>query len=378
MLRVIVLLAAALSSLHDFFPAELAHYGVVGGSVLVISGGQVSEREYYGEANRESQQAVDAETTFHWASITKTFTGIAILQLRDRGLLKLDDPVVKYVAELRAVHDPYGPIDAITIRELMTHSAGFRAATWPWGGDHDWEPFEPTEWSQIVAMLPYTEILFPPGTKHSYSNLGVVFLGQIIERLSGDPYQVYIDKNILKPLQMYASYFDRAPYFLLRHRAEGYYREKGVLRRAPFNFSSGITVSNSGLNAPLSDMAKYLEFLLGGGDRRNSSDVLKRSSLEEMFQKQLAIDASGASQTAGERGRDWIGLSFFIHEQGGRKYIGHGGEQGGFISHFYVDPAHGNAYIVAFNTDSSDAATNTHKLDAELRDYIFAHVFGVR
>jgi CubicO group peptidase (beta-lactamase class C family) len=378
MLRTVVLFASALLSLHDFFRSKLEHYGVAGGSVLVITDGHVSAREYVGDANRELHQRVDAETTFHWASITKTFTGIAILQLRDRGLLKLNDPVVKYVPELRAVHDPYGPIDAITIRELMTHSAGFRAATWLWSGDHDWEPFEPTEWSQIVAMLPYTEILFPPGSKHSYSNLGVVFLGQIIERLSGDPYQVYIDKNILKPLQMYASYFDRAPYFLLKHRAEGYYREKGVLIPAPFNFSSGITVSNSGLNAPLSDMAKYLEFLLGRSESPNADLVLKRSSLEEMFRKQLPIQSSDASQTAGSSGRDWIGLSFFLHEQGGRTYIGHGGEQGGFISHFYLDPAHGNAYIAAFNTDSSDQATNTHSLDRELRDYIFEHVFETR
>ena len=216
-----------------------------------------------------------------------------------------------------------------------------------------------------------------PGTKHSYSNLGVVFLGQIIERLSGDPYQVYIDKNILKPLGMYASYFDRAPYFLLRHRAEGYYRENGMLKPAPFNFNSGITVSNSGLNAPLSDMAKYLQFLLGNEESSvAAADVLKRSSLEEMFKKQLPIESSDASQTTGSTGHDWIGLSFFIHEQGGRTYIGHGGEQGGFISHFYVDPERRNAYIVAFNTDSSDAATNTHKLDTDLRDYIFEHIFG--
>ncbi len=364
-----------LTAFRQWYRASLQSYGVVGSSVLVIRGDRTVFRDMCGEANQATHQKVDENTTFHWASITKTFTGIAIMQLRDHGLLKLDDPVVKYVPELRAVHDPYGRIDAITIRELMSHTGGFRSATWPWTEDKDWQPFEPTKWSQIVAMLPYTEVLFPPGSKHSYSNLGVLFLGQIIERLSGDDYEVYIDKNILKPLGMYASYFDRSPYYLLKHRAEGYLRENGALKPAPFNFDSGITVSNSGLNSPFPDMEKYLRFLLGSPEPNEIYEqVLKRSSLEEMFQKQMALTKTDSSQTIGG-GKDWVGLSFFLHEQGGRLYIGHGGQQGGFISHFYVDPARKNGYLVAFNTDSSDPATNTQKLDAELRNHLIEKVF---
>ncbi len=368
-------IAPGVSAFRQLYRASLERYGVVGSSVLIIKNNREVLRDMYGEANQAAHQKVDADTTFHWASITKTFTGIAIMQLRDRGLLKLDDPAVKYVPELQAVHDPYGPISAVTIRELMSHTAGFRSPTWPWTDDKDWEPFEPTKWSQIVAMLPYTEILFPPGSRHSYSNLGVVFLGQIIERLSGDDYEVYIDKNILRPLGMYASYFDRSPYFLLPHRAEGYLRSNGILKPAPFNFDSGITVSNSGLNSPFADMEKYLHFLLGSPRDPVYDIVLKRSSLEEMFGKQMALAKSDPSQTISGEGKDWVGLSFFLHEQNGRLYIAHGGQQAGFISHFYVDPEHGNAYLVAFNTDSSDPATNTQKLDTELRDELMNKVF---
>ncbi len=369
---------ATVDGFRDLYHSSLRRYGVVGSSILVIENGRTASREMYGEANRERHRKVDDDTTFHWASITKTFTGIAIMQLRDHGLLKLDDSVVKYLPDLRAIHDPYGSVEAITIRQLMTHSAGFRSPTWPWTEDKDWEPFEPIKWSQIVAMLPYTEVLFPPGTRHSYSNLGVVFLGRIIERLSGDDYEVFIDKNILKPLEMYCSYFDRSPYFLLKHRAAGYYLSGGVIKPAPFNFDSGITVSNSGLNSPIPDMAKYLHFLLGSAERNERyEEVLKRSSLEEMFQKQLLIRQTDPSQTIAGGGRDWVGLSFFIHEQDGRTYIGHGGQQGGFISHFYVDPTRGNGYVVAFNTDSSDASTNTQKLDAELREYFLNRVFAI-
>ena len=165
---------------------------------------------------------MDANTIWHWASVTKTFTAIGIMQLRDRGRLSLDDPIVKYVPELQAVHDSFGSIDAITIRQLLSHSAGFRNPTWPWGGDQPWQPFEPTEWSQLVAMMPYTEILFPPGSKYSYSNPGVIFLGRVIEKLSGDDYEVYVEKNILRPLGMTHTYYDLTPYDLLKYRSNSW------------------------------------------------------------------------------------------------------------------------------------------------------------
>jgi CubicO group peptidase (beta-lactamase class C family) len=224
-------------------------------------------------------------------------------------------------------------------------------------------------------MLPYTEVLFPPGSKHSYSNLGVVFLGQIIERLSGDDYEVYIDKNILKPLEMYHSYFDRSPYYLLEHRAAGYYLSKGVIKPAPFNFDSGITVSNGGLNAPIPDMLKYLDFLIGDPGRPVYEQVLKRGSLEEMWRKQLPLNSTDPSQGAPAAGKDWIGLSFFLHEDGGRLYIGHGGQQGGFISHIFVDPAGKSAYVVAFNTDSTEEKPNTQTLDREIADFAMSKIF---
>ena len=190
---------------------------------------------------------VDDNTTYHWASCTKTFTGIAIMQLRDRGLLSLDDPLIKYIPELAAVHDPYGSISKITIRHVMSHSGGFRDATWPWR-DADWQPFEPTQWSQIVAMMPYTNVAFEPGSRFSYSNLGVVFLGEIIERLSGDPYQLYMEKNILLPLGMTRTYFDRSPYNLLRYRSHSWDLKDGKLTEDEFDFNTGITRSNGGLN----------------------------------------------------------------------------------------------------------------------------------
>ena len=256
---------AQIDQFHAHFDAILTRHGVVGGGFAFAHAGEATAQFSFGEARSATHQRVDAQTSYNWASITKTLTAIAILQLRDRGRLSLDDPAVRYVPELRQVHDAFGPVDAITIRDLLTHSAGFRNPTWPWDCDDaancDWQPFEPTKWSQVAAMLPYTHVAFKPGTRWSYSNLGYVFLGQIIERLTGDDFEVYIHKNILMPLGMTASYFDRAPYFLESHVSASYLRAGATLTPQPFNFDTGITTSNSGLKAPITDMVKYLHFL---------------------------------------------------------------------------------------------------------------------
>jgi CubicO group peptidase (beta-lactamase class C family) len=331
------------------FRRELKEAGIVGGSFIFLKDSKLVASDYYGSANLAKNQSVDENTIYHWASNTKPFTGIAIMQLRDRGLLKLDDPVTKYLPELRAVHNPYGSMDEITIRHLMTHSAGFRNPTWPWDKGEPWEPFEPTEYSQLVAMLPYTEILFKPGSKFSYSNPGIVFLGKIIEKLSGDDYEVYIDKNILKPLEMYHTYFDATPYHLLKYRSHSYYIDNGKRSEGHFDANTGITVSNSGLNSPLPDMIKYLNFLVGNPAKQDVYDgVLKRSSLEEMWQPQIKaeVDANGNPGFTTD-----IGLIFFLDRRLPTLHLGHGGDQNGFISYIDFEPQKREASILVFNTN---------------------------
>jgi CubicO group peptidase (beta-lactamase class C family) len=337
------------SKFIETFRRECRDAGIVGASFVFLKDSKVAASDYYGSANLEKNQPVDENTIYHWASNTKPFTGIAIMQLRDRGLLKLDDPVTKYLPELRAVHNPFGSMDEITIRHLMTHSAGFRNGTWPWHQGKDWEPFEPTEYSQLVAMLPYTEILFKPGSKFSYSNPGIIFLGKIIEKLSGDDYEVYIDKNILKPLEMYHTYFDATPYHLLKYRSASYYVENGKLTTARFDANTGITVSNSGLNSPLPDMIRYLSFLVGGPSKKDVYDgVLKRSSLEEMWQPQIkaSVDANGNADFTTD-----IGLIFFLDQRVPTQHLGHGGDQNGFISYIDFEPKKSAASIMVFNTN---------------------------
>ncbi|MBK8978198.1 MAG: beta-lactamase family protein [Planctomycetes bacterium] len=318
---------------------------VVGASLMFVAGADVLGSEPYGLADRDGGRAVDPDTIYHWASITKTLTGIAAMQLRDRGRLRLDQPILDFVPELREVHDPFGPIDAITIRHLLSHSAGFRGPTWPWGGDQPWHPHEPTRFAQLVAMLPYTAVEFAPGSRYSYSNPGIVFVGRAIEVLSGDDYEVYMDKNVLRPLGMARSYFDVTPYHLQRYRSHSYEVRGDEVADLGSDFDTGVTVSNGGLNAPLTDMARYLAFLLGAvPDGSDAAGVLARSSLEEMWQPILPARSDGSEQ---------IGLAFFVQERAGQRFPTHTGGQRSFVTFFYVHPASGTGALGAFNTSTA-------------------------
>ena len=346
-------------ALHQRFDAVLAQHGIVGGGIAIVHGQEPATEFYFGVMRNRAQQRVDGETSYNWASITKTMTAIAILQLRDRGKLSLDDPAVRYLPELQQVHDEFGPIDAITIRDLLTHSAGFRNPTWPWDCDDqtncDWQPFEPTHWAQVAAMLPYTHVAFKPGTQWSYSNPGYVFLGQIVERLSGDDFEVYVEKNILMPLGMTKSYFDRSPYFLESHVSASYLRAGDKLTEQPFNFDTGITTSNSGLKAPITDMVKYLRFLIGDPANPVYDFVLKRSSLEEMWTGVLPVTEQDKSSTAYTKDAPKMGLGFFVLHLNGHRFIYHDGDQGGFSSEIFIDPERHAAGILAVNTTDTGA-----------------------
>jgi CubicO group peptidase (beta-lactamase class C family) len=357
---------------------RLREAGIVGSGAMFVRDGAIIGTVYDGYQDQATKRPVDRDTIYHWASITKMFTGVGIMQLRDRGRLTLDDPIVKYLPALREVHNPYGDMSQVTIRHLMSHTAGFRAATWPWGGDKPWHPFEPTRWEQVVAMLPYTELLFKPGTRYSYSNPGVIFLGRVIELLSGDDYETYIAKNVFMPLGMTRSFFDRAPYHLLANRSHSYERRDGAVTEQPFDFDTGITVSNGGLNAPLGDMALWLAFLIGDpqpGPRRTTYDgVLARAALDEMFTPLLpARDGEGASGTEAR-----TGLSCFVERHQGVEVVGHSGDQHGFISHLYLHRPSASGYVVSFNTNAqskTDPRLSTRAVDNALRDAIIREIW---
>jgi len=328
---------------------------IVGAGIVLVRDGRVVAHHEHGLADRSRRSPISAQSIYHYGSITKTLTAIAIMQLRDRGRLRLDDRVVDYIPELRLIHDPYGSIDSVTIRMLMSHAAGFQDPTWPYKQGKPWEPFEPTTWNQLVAMMPYQEVHFKPGSRYSYSNPGFIYLGRIIEQLSGDPWESYIQKNIFAPLGMTRSYFGNTPYYLAGDRSHNYNRVRDSVGRDltidnGADFDPGITIPNGGWNAPLGDLATYLAFLANAthGDtaaRRIYDTVLGHSSLEEMWRPVLPSGEDGVFMPT-----DSIGLSFFTVRRPHVTLVGHTGEQAGFMSFMYINPVTGTAVVAAFNT----------------------------
>ena len=336
------------------FQAYVDSDQVVGASVVLMKNGRVISHYESGYADRSRRIAVDSQTIFHWGSITKSLTAIGIMQLRDRGKLSLDDQIVRWVPELRAMHDAYGMMDSITIRMLLSHTAGFQNGTWPYGNDKPWEPFEPTTWNQLVAMMPYQELLFRPGSRYGYSNPGFIYLARVIEQITGDPWDAYVQKNIFAPLGLDRSYFRATPYFLEAHRSHNYYLRNDSAGRPRVvdngaDFDPGITSPNGAWNAPVSDLVKYTAFLtnavLPDMSRERYDVVLSRKSLEEMWQPGKPMSQSYESNPD-----QWMGLSFFVRDRNGQRILGHTGSQAGFRSFYYFVPANGMAVIAVFNT----------------------------
>src|SRR3989475_5922607 len=139
------------SAFFRSFDAFAVGDSVVGCSVLVLRDGRVLAHHEYGFADRALGQRVDERTIFHCASITKTPTAVAVMQLHDRARLSLDDRVTRYLAELAQVHDTFGAIGDITLRMLLSHSAGFQDPTWPYKAGKPWEPLHPARWGQRCA-----------------------------------------------------------------------------------------------------------------------------------------------------------------------------------------------------------------------------------
>jgi CubicO group peptidase (beta-lactamase class C family) len=347
-----------LQRFHGAFEAYVGSDPIVGAAYVVLERDRVTDWQSFGLADREPQQRVDRDTIFHWGSITKTLTAVGIMQLRDQGKLSLDDSIVKYVPELTRLHTDHGPIAQVTLRHLLSHSSGFQNPTWPYRDDSKpWQPFEPTEWAQLVAMMPYQEMAFKPGSRYSYSNPAFIYLARVIEKVSGENFDAYIKAHIWAPLKISHSYFNISPAALAPARSNNYTVSVGadgkdVVKANGREFDTGITTPNGGWNAPLGDLAAWVTFLVGAAPAETRG-VLSVKSLEEMWQPVVTID--GAQRPAA------MGLSFFLEtrQMGADKitFVGHTGSQAGFRSFFAFNRQNGRAVIACFNTSRAYGAT---------------------
>lgn len=338
--------AAAVAAMDRYVASDQ----IVGSGLAIIDDGKVIAEHYTGFADRAAGKHADHGTIWHWGSITKTLTAVRFMQLdMDRtaaGITPrlLNQPVAQWVPELARIHSDYAPMTTVTARMLLSHSSGLQDPTWPWSKGRSWEPFEPTEWSQLVAMMPYMQLRFAPGTRYSYSNPGFIYLAREMQAITGDPWEGMIYKTLLMPLGMQASYFGITPRQLRQFRSHNYSVDSSGAIDHGADFDPGITIPNGGWNAPISDLARWLGFLEGSSDAATQDrydQILPRSVLHQMWQPVVRVDDE-----------EQMGLSFFLRHVDGKLLIGHTGTQANFRSFFWVDPASHRAVIGVVNTSS--------------------------
>lgn len=173
-------------------------YHIPGFAMTVIKDTNTVYEKVYGVKRVDAASLITNHTQFYWASVTKVFTGAAIMQLYQQGKLDLNDPVIKYYPEFRTKKGKYFS-DSVTIRHLLTHSSGLvKFATGK--GIHNKVYDLPAE--ELLKNLKRKKLQFKPGTDYFYSNVGIEILGVIIERISGLPYEEYMQRNIFDPLHM--------------------------------------------------------------------------------------------------------------------------------------------------------------------------------
>jgi CubicO group peptidase (beta-lactamase class C family) len=177
----------------------------------------------------------------------------------------------------------------------------------------------------------------------------------VIEKLTGDPWAVYVQKNLWTPLRMDRSYVGATPHHLAADRSHGYRVEGDSLTDVGADFDPGITIPNGGWNAPVEDVARYLGFLSGiptdSPDRARRDGVLARRTLQEMWAPLVETGAALPEFAA-------AGLGFFSLEAGGRRIVGHTGDQAGYRSYVYLDLAASSGIILVFNTTNDGGGGN--------------------
>ncbi|MRG92747.1 serine hydrolase domain-containing protein [Polyangium spumosum] len=270
-------LAAAFPGIEKYVADEMTLRGLPGVAVGIVIDGELVFAKGFGLADVEAKTPVDRDSVFRIASMTKSFTALAILRLRDEGKLSLDDPAAKYVPELANLAYPTRDAAPITIRNLLGHGAGFPEDN-PWGDRQLGMP--EAEFSRLLREgLPFST---SPGSTFEYSNLGFAILGRIVTNASGMEYADYLRTRILAPLGMNHTALDER--MVEKGRvARGYRREGEKLAPEP-SLPHGAFGAMGGLHASLADMARYVAFHLSAWPPRDEREAgpVRRSTLREM------------------------------------------------------------------------------------------------
>jgi CubicO group peptidase (beta-lactamase class C family) len=332
-------LESALPEIDQVFGRYVAERKIPGMVWGIVIDGRLAHVKSAGVRDRSSNAPVTAGTVFRIASMTKSFTALAILKLRDEGKLSLDDPVSKWLPEFARMELPTRDTAPLRIQQLLSHSAGFPEDN-PWGDQQlSASDTDLTEW--LRRGIPFST---PPGTRYEYSNYAFGLLGRVVAKASGMQYENYVRTEILEKLHMDASTFEfsRVP---AGNRAVGYrlqpdgtYLEESPLPQGAFGSAGGLLTTAA-------DLGKYIVFHLSAWPARDDAETgpVRRASVREMSHMwtpaNLTVGRSGGTLQAVESGYGY-GLRVstdcrFEH------IIAHGGGLPGFGSYMAWLPEYG-------------------------------------
>jgi CubicO group peptidase (beta-lactamase class C family) len=351
----------ALHLLGLWVDAKQEYDDIPGISMSVVYDQETLWSKGFGLANRENQVPATPSTLYSICSISKLFTSVGVMQLRDAGRVRLDDPVKQHLGWFD-IQDKYPDAPPVTIEGLLTHSSGLpRESDHPYWSAPDFN--FPTR-EQVMEGLSNQEELYPAFEYYQYSNLGLTLAGEIVAAASGQPYHEYIRANILDPLGMNATYTDIPVAEHGQRMAVGYStkRRDGTRPTVTVFEARGIAPA-AGYASTVEDLARFASWqfrvLHHGAD-----EVLSRNTLREM-QRVHWIDPDWEAKR---------GLGFGMWRVDDKTYVGHGGSCPGYQSHFNLDPVGKVATIFMTNAAGVNTSMFTQRAQEILGPAIAAAV----
>lgn len=338
---------AVLPEIDKIYTAHCESNHIAGFAYGIMVDGQLLHSRAGGLMDVERKIPATPQSMFRIASMTKSFTAMAILRLRDEKSLRLDDPAHLYIPEIKNFHlSPDTP--AITIRDLLTHSAGFPTDD-PWGDRHL------DQSSEDFLKLIQSGIFFSntPGTTYEYSNMGFAMLGYIISKVSGVPYDKYIEEYICKPLGMKVSFEYRD--VDAAELAKGYRFADEHFLPEPM-LGNGIWGAMGGMITSVESLSRYAAFhqLAWPPRSEKESGPIHRSSVREMHQPHRFIDVVRMADSYSDGTERSITACYgyglrWKRDSRGKVFVGHSGGLPGFGSNWMVMPEYGIGAIFLAN-----------------------------
>ncbi|MDZ4682279.1 MAG: serine hydrolase domain-containing protein [Saprospiraceae bacterium] len=339
--------------------AETNHYP--GYAYGIVVDGKLIHARSDGVINVNSRQPATTASLFRIASMTKSFTAMAILKLRDEGKLSLHDPVLQYLPQLAPLNTLTSDAPPPTLHNLMTMTAGFPEDN-PWG-DRQLEDTDEEFLEFLRGGISFSTV---SSSTFEYSNMGYAMLGRIITQVSGMPYQKYITENIFKPLGMKDTHWEYEG-LPAERLALGYRWEAEQWKLEPM-LHDGAYGAMGGMITSIEDFSKYVAFLLSAWPAKNGSETgpVKRSSVREMCQIVAPRLIPNAKDTDGNPCAAMAGYGYGLgvrKDCQGLTSIGHSGGLPGFGSNHSFFPDYGIGIISFVNlTYAPASAANVRAL----------------